>query len=116
MRKCPKCGKTYDDTWKVCLTCSTALSDNISNNEVVLPLKTHNKCLNCGKVTTEKLIRLSVDGWLPKVCKSCAKRLEHLSAFVGLSAIVFMIAFVAFSYLFPYQFFSMIAFFEKLFK
>ncbi|MCX5668023.1 MAG: hypothetical protein NTY34_06930 [Candidatus Omnitrophica bacterium] len=30
MKKCPKCGKTYDDTWKVCLSCSVALSDNLS--------------------------------------------------------------------------------------
>jgi len=30
MKKCPKCGKTYDDTWKMCLHCSVALSDNLS--------------------------------------------------------------------------------------
>ncbi len=33
MRKCPRCGETYDDTWKVCLNCSTALSDNLSIKE-----------------------------------------------------------------------------------
>ena len=25
MKKCPKCGKTYDDTWKVCLHCRQGL-------------------------------------------------------------------------------------------
>lgn len=30
MKKCPKCGKTYDDTWKVCLHCSVDLSENLS--------------------------------------------------------------------------------------
>ncbi len=27
MKRCPKCGKTYDETWKVCLTDSVALVD-----------------------------------------------------------------------------------------
>jgi len=26
MRKCPKCGKTYDDSWEVCLDCREKLS------------------------------------------------------------------------------------------
>ena len=33
MRKCPKCGKTYDDTWKICLHCSVNLSDDMSIKE-----------------------------------------------------------------------------------
>lgn len=27
MRRCPKCGKEYDDTWKVCLKCQVPLQD-----------------------------------------------------------------------------------------
>lgn len=27
MKKCPKCSKTYDDSWGVCLSCSTQLED-----------------------------------------------------------------------------------------
>lgn len=30
MKKCPKCGQTYDDSWKVCLHCSVNLSDDLS--------------------------------------------------------------------------------------
>lgn len=30
MRKCPKCGKVYDNTWKVCLSCSVALVDDLT--------------------------------------------------------------------------------------
>lgn len=26
--KCPKCGRTYDNSWKVCLQCSVALISN----------------------------------------------------------------------------------------
>lgn len=42
MRKCPKCGKSYDDTWKVCLSDSTPLVDTASggaeiNNTIHLP-------------------------------------------------------------------------------
>jgi hypothetical protein len=33
MRKCPRCGETYDDTWKVCLTDKTTLIDE-SGEEV----------------------------------------------------------------------------------
>ena len=27
MKKCPKCGKTYDDSWGVCVNCKTPLAD-----------------------------------------------------------------------------------------
>jgi len=27
MKRCPKCGKTYDDSWSVCLNCSAQLED-----------------------------------------------------------------------------------------
>ena len=31
MKKCPKCGKTYDDSWKICLSCCNAkLTDDLS--------------------------------------------------------------------------------------
>jgi len=30
MKKCPKCGKVYDDSWKMCLNCSVVLSEDIS--------------------------------------------------------------------------------------
>ena len=30
MKKCPKCGKTYDDSWKICLTCRAPLTKNLS--------------------------------------------------------------------------------------
>ena len=33
MRKCPKCGKTYDDTWKICLDCSVSLTEDMSIKE-----------------------------------------------------------------------------------
>lgn len=33
MKKCPKCGEIFDDTWQVCLHCSVALSDNLSIKE-----------------------------------------------------------------------------------
>ena len=40
MRKCPKCGKTYDDSWKVCLQCNVALVDDLSmTNTNPEPLK-----------------------------------------------------------------------------
>lgn len=40
MKKCPKCGKTYDDTWKICLHCSVALSDNLLVAETNPELRT----------------------------------------------------------------------------
>jgi hypothetical protein len=27
MKKCPKCGKQYDDSWNVCLSCNSSLGD-----------------------------------------------------------------------------------------
>ena len=33
MKKCPKCGQTYDDSWKICLHCSVNLSDDLSTRE-----------------------------------------------------------------------------------
>jgi hypothetical protein len=30
MRKCPECGDVYDDSWKVCLKCSSVLTDDLS--------------------------------------------------------------------------------------
>jgi len=33
MRKCPKCGQAYDDSWKLCLRCNLGLSDNLSIKE-----------------------------------------------------------------------------------
>jgi hypothetical protein len=30
VKKCPKCGKTFDDSWEVCLGCSVQLSDDLS--------------------------------------------------------------------------------------
>lgn len=33
MKKCPKCGKTYDDTWKICLHCGVNLSNDLSIKE-----------------------------------------------------------------------------------
>ncbi len=34
MRKCPKCDKTYDDSWKVCLACEAELPSNLSDNNI----------------------------------------------------------------------------------
>lgn len=31
--KCPKCCKTYDNSWKVCLSCSEKLVENNQNKE-----------------------------------------------------------------------------------
>jgi len=33
MKKCSKCGQTYDDSWKVCLKCGVNLSDDLSAKE-----------------------------------------------------------------------------------
>jgi len=33
MKKCPKCGKAYDDTWKVCLDCRAELKEIVALNE-----------------------------------------------------------------------------------
>lgn len=33
MKKCPKCGRTYDDSWTVCLTCEKGLSNDTSVQE-----------------------------------------------------------------------------------
>ncbi len=33
MKKCPKCGKEYDDTWKNCLNCSVPLTEDMSIKE-----------------------------------------------------------------------------------
>lgn len=33
MKKCLKCGQTYDDSWKVCLHCSISLTDDPSIKE-----------------------------------------------------------------------------------
>lgn len=30
MNQCPKCGKTYDDSWKVCLHCNVVLGRDMS--------------------------------------------------------------------------------------
>lgn len=30
MKKCPKCGRIHDDSWKVCLYCSESLSTNLT--------------------------------------------------------------------------------------
>lgn len=46
MKKCPKCGKTYDDTWEICFDCSKPL---------VLEKEFEEKNLrNAGKEYTEK--------------------------------------------------------------
>ena len=34
MKKCPKCGKTYDDSWGVCLVCSEKLEQFQSDKEL----------------------------------------------------------------------------------
>ena len=36
MRKCSKCGKTYDDSWKICIHCNIDLL-NVSSNDVSIP-------------------------------------------------------------------------------
>lgn len=33
MKKCPKCGKTYDDSWGVCLSCCSALEQTTSQEK-----------------------------------------------------------------------------------
>ena len=35
MRRCPKCYKEYDDSWKICLHCDVALTD-IAGDELSL--------------------------------------------------------------------------------
>jgi hypothetical protein len=36
---CPKCGKTYDDTWKQCLTCSILLKKGTIEVKLTQPAK-----------------------------------------------------------------------------
>lgn len=43
MRKCPKCGKIYDDSWKVCLNCSLVLADDVRIQESNPELRINNE-------------------------------------------------------------------------
>ena len=73
MKKCPKCNKTYNDSWEVCLTCRTELEDigspqdyskNLIKNTKVQEPVTETKrrmvmyCRNCGKKINDKAISL----------------------------------------------------------
>lgn len=65
MRKCSKCGKVYDDSWKVCLHCQDSLVDNSNSIEERVDDKASVsiKALSNGKyynVSIPKLIILSV--------------------------------------------------------
>lgn len=60
MRQCPKCNKTYDDTWKLCLIC----------NESLNLLEGGTGCIS----ETEKLIRCGVDSKKLTLARSALKR------------------------------------------
>ena len=50
MRKCSKCGKVYDDSWKVCLHCSIQLVDVSDENTVVPEVLTATSEITRGNV------------------------------------------------------------------
>lgn len=79
MKKCPKCNKTYNDSWEVCLTCRTELEDigspqdyskNLIKNTKVQEPVTETKrrmvmyCRNCGKKINDKA----------EICVNCGVR------------------------------------------
>lgn len=42
MKKCPKCGRTYDDSWGVCINCNVQLS-KISPSQMTEAMENHEK-------------------------------------------------------------------------
>ena len=52
MKKCPKCGKTYDNSWEVCLSCS----EKLVASEEISPEKTKELKTNVAKKKYPKLL------------------------------------------------------------
>ena len=51
MKKCPKCGKTYDDSWEVCLLCTEKLLQlNEDTSKIIEEYKVVNKAADLLKL------------------------------------------------------------------
>ena len=61
MKYCPKCGKRYDDSWKICLNCQTTLQKTTEPKEDY-------------EGELKRLIRLTTD---TKICPKCKKTYDN---------------------------------------
>jgi hypothetical protein len=80
--------------------------------------KTHSKCQNCGKITTDRFIRVMGDAMVLYLCKNCRstiKRLSHIVWITVFACIIAFILFMCYCYRFPAQIENMFKFFEKSF-
>jgi len=67
MKKCPKCSKIYDDSWKICLKCNLELSQSTGNDAGEKGGYVMKKCPYCSEKIQDSAVKCRFCGeWLDK--------------------------------------------------
>lgn len=86
MRKCPKCNKIYDETWKVCLQCGSPLT-TVERQVANAPwIGTRQICQNCKK-EVEINSKIQFCQWCgkPIIASNATSNVSDEGIFIGLS-------------------------------